>query len=88
VFRIFTYFAWVLLAVDAAFFASLIFSKGYSDAAGRGLMSGWGLVGLIPLAIGGAALYFGAQAHSWIGVVTALIVLGLPIVFFLSLYLS
>ena len=60
-------------------------SEGYTDAAGRGMVSGFGLIALGILAASGTGLYSAARAHSWLGVVVVLVLLAAPVLFIYGL---
>src|SRR5580693_8297305 len=75
--------AWVLFAADGFMVGAGIVSPNMgNDAAGRGMAMGFALVGLVFLAIGGAALFFGARAHSRLAVTGSLVLLALPLLLF------
>ncbi len=83
VLRILTITAWVLLAVDALMVIVTIIAPNMGDdAAGRGVALGYGMVALVVLLIGGAALYFGGRAHSTLAVTGSLVLLALPLLLF------
>ena len=74
---------WVFFAVNAFVVGAAILSRDMgSDAAGRGLAFDLGLVGLVPLVLGGLALYFGGRANSWLGVIVSFVLLAIPILIF------
>jgi hypothetical protein len=81
--RVLTIVAWVLFAADSFMVvAGMVSPNMGNDAAGRGMAMGFALVGLVFLAIGGAALFFGRRAHSRLAVTGSLVLLGLPMLLF------
>lgn len=81
-FKIWIVIGWLFFTVDAFFvIASLISRNMGEDAAGRGVAFTYGLVSLVFVLIGGAALYFSTRSHSWPGSVGAIFALALPLLF-------
>jgi hypothetical protein len=79
-FKIWIVIGWLFFAVDAFFvIASLISRNMGDDAAGRGVAFTYGLVSLVFVLIGGAALYFSMRSHSWVGGAGAIFALALPL---------
>ena len=60
----------------------MIFPNMGDDAAGRRLAFAYGLVSLAFVLGGGAALFFSARAHSWLGAIGSILPLVLPFVLF------
>jgi ankyrin repeat protein len=81
--KVLTITAWVLFAADAFMVvAGMVSPNMGDDAAGRGMAMGFALVGLVFLAIGGAALFFGGRAQSRLAVIGSMILLALPLLLF------
>jgi Ankyrin repeats (3 copies) len=71
--------AWLLLAADTFLVVGAIISRNMGDdAAGRGVALTLGLVALVFLLFGGAVLYVGGRAHSWLAVIGSLVMLAIP----------
>ncbi|MBZ5609755.1 MAG: ankyrin repeat domain-containing protein [Acidobacteriia bacterium] len=74
--------AWVLVALDGIVLLVALFARNMGDdAAGRGVGTTIGAIGLSVVAVAAAALYFSARAHSWVGVGLAGAFLALPLLF-------
>jgi hypothetical protein len=74
---------WIFVAIDAFIAGAAILARDMgTDAAGRGLALGLGLVALVPLLLGGTALYFGGRAQSRLGVIASFVLLALPFLIF------
>lgn len=79
--RVLALIGWICFALDAAFVIALIVIRDAgSDAAGRGLGRGWGLILLPVLLVAGALLYWGTKSGSKIGTTTATAMVALPFV--------
>lgn len=79
--RIIAIFGWLCFALDAAFVvALLVMSDVGSDAAGRGLGRGWGVMLLPILLAAGGLLYWGTKSRSSFGVLTGTLMVALPFI--------
>ncbi len=82
-FRAALLFTWTLFAAEVLFTGSMIVARDMgTDAAGRGLARGLGLVGLAFVLIAGAGLFFSGRSHSWLGLIASSLPLLVPIVLF------
>ena len=81
--RILIIAAWLVFAADALLVGAAIVTRDMGDdAAGRGLALGWGLIGLVFVLVGGAALFFAGRAQSWLGAGGSMFVLAMPLLLF------
>ncbi|MEO7363864.1 MAG: hypothetical protein ABI120_26275 [Gemmatimonadaceae bacterium] len=79
IFKIISIVGWICFALDTAFvFALIIIRDAGSDAAGRGLGRGWGLVLLPILLAAGGLLYWGTKNRSSFGTLTGTLLVALP----------
>jgi len=80
--RVIAVIGWVCLALDAALvFALIVVRDAGSDAAGRGVGRGWGLVLLPVLLIAAGLLYWGTKSGSKLGTIGGTIIVALPFLF-------
>ena len=80
-YKIIAIIGWICFALDAAFIlALLIIRDAGSDAAGRGLGRGWGLVLLPILLAAGGLLYWATKSGSKFGVVAGTLMVALPFI--------
>ena len=80
-FRIISILGWICFALDAAFvFALIVIRDAGSDAAGRGLGRGWGLILLPILLAAGGLLYWGTKSGSKFGTLTGTLMVALPFI--------
>ena len=74
---------WAFFAFDAVLAIVAIVSRNMGDdAAGRGVATTFGLIGLAFVLGGGTALYFSMRAHSWLGAIGSMVPLGVPFLLF------
>ena len=82
-FKLLIVVGWGVFALDAFLVIVATVSRNMGDdAAGRGAGLFWGLVGLVFVLAGGAALYFSGSAHSWPGAIASIVPLALPLLIF------
>ncbi|GEM_PF-3154494 len=80
-FRVISIIGWICFALDTAFvFALLVIRDAGSDAAGRGLGRGWGLILLPILLAAGGLLYWGTKSDSKFGTLTGTLMVALPFI--------
>jgi len=78
-FRVIAIVGWICFALDTAFVLALIVIRDAgSDAAGRGLGRGWGLILLPILLAAGGLLYWGTKSGSKFGTLTGTLMVALP----------
>ncbi len=81
IFRIITIIGWICFALDTAFvFALIVIRDAGSDAAGRGVGRGWGLVLLPILLTAGGLLYWGTKNKSSFFTLTGTLMVALPFI--------
>ena len=79
--RIISILGWICFALDAAFVVALIVIRDAgSDAAGRGLGRGWGLILLPILLAAGGLLYWGTKSGSKVGTLAGTLMVALPFI--------
>ena len=79
--RIINIIGWICFALDAAFIVALVVIRDAgSDAAGRGLGRGWGLILLPILLAAGGLLYWGTKSRSSFGALTGTLMTALPFI--------
>lgn len=80
-FKAISVIGWICFALDAAFVVALIVIRDAgSDAAGRGLGRGWGLLLLPILLAAGALLYWGSKNQSKAGTIVGTLMVALPFI--------
>ncbi|MEO7996198.1 MAG: hypothetical protein ABI852_02070 [Gemmatimonadaceae bacterium] len=80
--RIIAIIGWICFALDAAFIVALIVIRDSgTDAAGRGLSRGWGLILLPILLAAGGLLYWGTKGKSSFGALLGTTMVALPFIF-------
>ena len=78
-FKLLLIIAWALFAADVVIAIGGFASNKGGDAAGRGMASALGLVAVVCLLMGGAALFFSGRAHSWLGVIASCLPMAIPL---------
>ena len=79
--RILNIIGWICFALDAAFVVALVVIRDAgSDAAGRGLGRGWGLILLPILLAAGGLLYWGTKGKSSFGTLLGTTMVALPFI--------
>ena len=81
IFKIISILGWICFALDTAFVvALLVIRDAGTDAAGRGLGRGWGVILLPILLAAGGLLYWGTKSGSKFGTLTGTLMVALPFI--------
>ena len=80
-FKYISILGWICFVLDAAFVVALLVIRDTgSDAAGRGLGRGWGMILLPILLTAGGLLYWGTKSNSKMGTLVGALIVALPFI--------